>query len=99
MFPALSATVIPHAQEVRFRRGDAFAIDVQFQDDYDPPNGVDISRSVVKFGAKQGFGKFQASNDFIVGNLHPGLRCGTREAEMVTRIPGRRIPRRASEAV
>lgn len=68
VFPALSATVIPHAQEIRFRRGDSFSIDVQFQDDYDPPNSVDISRSIVKFGAKQGFGKFQASNDFIVGN-------------------------------
>lgn len=68
VFPALSATVIPHAQEIRFRRGDSFSIDVQVQDDQDPPNAVDISRSVVKFGAKQGFGKYQVSNDVIVGN-------------------------------
>jgi hypothetical protein len=68
VFPSLSATVLPHAQEIRFRRGDSFSIDVQVQDDQDPPSQVDISRSVIKFGAKQGFGKFQASNDYLVGN-------------------------------
>jgi len=56
VFPALSATVIPHSQEIKFFRGDSFDIDVQVQDDYDPPNRVDISRSVMRFAAKLGFG-------------------------------------------
>ena len=56
VFPSLSATVIPHSQEIKFRRGDSFDIDVQVQNDQDPPSKVDISRSVVRFGAKQGFG-------------------------------------------
>lgn len=56
MFPALSSTVITHSQEIRFYRGDSFDIDVQVQDDYDPPNRVDISRSILRFAAKIGFG-------------------------------------------
>ena len=68
VFPILSATVIPHAQEIRFRRGDSFSLNVQVQDDQDPPNTIDISRSVIKFGAKQGFGKYQVSNNVLVGN-------------------------------
>jgi len=68
VFPSLSATILPHSQEIKFRRGDSFSIDVQIQDDQDPPNNIDINRSIIKFGAKQGFGKFQVSNDYIVGN-------------------------------
>jgi hypothetical protein len=61
VFPALSATVLPHQQEIKFRRGDSFDIDVQVQDDQDPPNAVDISRCIMKFGAKQGFGVWPGS--------------------------------------
>jgi hypothetical protein len=92
VFPSLSATVIPHAQEIRFRRGDSFSLDVQVQDDNDPPNAVDISRAVVKFGAKQGFGKYQANNSVIVGN--EGLQIlkqsyVTAEVEMIDATNGR----------
>lgn len=69
VFPSLSATVIPHAQEIKFRRGDSFDIDVQIQDDQDPPNNVNISRGIVKFGAKQGFGTHPGSSlSPVVGN-------------------------------
>lgn len=69
VFPSLSATVIPHAQEIRFRRGDSFSLDVQVQDDQDPPSMVDISRSVLKFGAKQGYGQYNVARPtIIVGN-------------------------------
>jgi hypothetical protein len=52
---------------------------------------VDISRSVVKFGAKQGFGKFQVSNDVLVGN--EGLQIlkqsyVTTEIEMIAETNG-----------
>lgn len=56
VFPALSATIIPFAQEIRFRRGDSFDIDVQVQNDQDPPSRVDISRGVLRFAAKLGYG-------------------------------------------
>lgn len=55
VFPSLSATVIPHAQEIVFKRGDSFNIDVQVQDDQDPPSNVSIDRSVIRFAAKQGY--------------------------------------------
>lgn len=67
VFPALSATVLPHEQEIKFRRGDSFDIDVQVQDDRDPPSRVDISRSVLRFGAKQGYG-LTYNNGPLVGN-------------------------------
>jgi hypothetical protein len=67
VFPALSATVIPHSQEVRFYRGDSFDLDVQVQDDYDPPNRVDISRSVMRFAAKLGFGNVPYGS--TIGNV------------------------------
>lgn len=57
VFPSLSATVIPHAQEIKFRRGDSFDIDVQVQNDADPPSRIDIARSILRFGVKQGFGQ------------------------------------------
>lgn len=69
VFPSLSATVIPHSQEIKFRRGDSFNIDVQIQDDSDPPYKVDISRAILKFGAKQGYGVYPGSGTRpIVGN-------------------------------
>jgi hypothetical protein len=53
VFPELSFTVMPHSQEIRFRRGDSFNIDVQVQDDQDPPSNVSIARSVLRFAARQ----------------------------------------------
>jgi len=67
VFPSLSATIIPHQQEIKFRRGDSFDIDIQVQNDQDPPSRVDISRSILRFGAKQGFG-CTWNNDLVVGN-------------------------------
>jgi len=55
VFPSLSATIIPHAQEIVFKRGDSFDIDMQVQDDQDPPSNVSIDRSVIRFAAKQGY--------------------------------------------
>lgn len=68
VFPALSATVIPHRQEIKFRRGDSFDIDIQVQDDRDPPSMVDISASILRFGAKQGYGTTFNNDDLVVGN-------------------------------
>ncbi|MBW2170112.1 MAG: hypothetical protein JRG69_12805 [Deltaproteobacteria bacterium] len=67
VFPTLSATVLPHQQEIKFRRGDSFDINIQVQDDRDPPNMVDISRSILRFGAKQGYGTTW-DNTLEVGN-------------------------------
>lgn len=55
VFPALSATVLPHAQEIVFRRGDSFDIDIQVQDDQDPPSTVSIAYGILRFAAKQGY--------------------------------------------
>jgi len=68
VFPALSATVIPHRQEIKFRRGDSFDIDVQVQDDRDPPGIVSIDRSILRFGAKQGYGTTFNASELVVGN-------------------------------
>jgi len=68
VFPSLSATVMPHRQEVKFRRGDSFDLDLQVQNDQDPPSRVDISRSVIRFGAKQGYGMTYTSVSLAVGN-------------------------------
>ena len=56
VFPEISATVQPHSQEIRFRRGDSLDIPILIQDDQDPPSGVVIARSVLRWAAKQGFG-------------------------------------------
>jgi len=66
VFPALSSTVIPHAQEIKFRRGDSFDIDIQIQDDRDPPSEVDASNSVLRFGAKPGYGQYNVSTPSLV---------------------------------
>lgn len=68
VFPALSATVLPHKQEIKFWRGDSFDIDVQVQDDRDPPSLVDISMSILRFGAKQGYGTTFNASQLVVGN-------------------------------
>lgn len=68
VFPSLSATVMPHRQEIKFRRGDSFDLDVQVQNDQDPPSMVDISRSVMRFGAKQGYGVAYTPLSIAVGN-------------------------------
>jgi hypothetical protein len=57
VFPELSATVRVHSQEIKFYRGDAFNIDVQVQNDEDPPSGVDVGLSILRFAAKQGYGE------------------------------------------
>lgn len=56
VFPELSATVQPHSQEIKFFRGDSFDIDVQVQNEQDPPMNSSLEGSVVRFAAKQGFG-------------------------------------------
>ena len=102
VFPALSATVIPHQQEIKFRRGDSFDIDVQVQDDRDPPRMVDISRSVLRFGAKQGYGTTW-DNELVVNN--EGLQVMktsalASEVEFINETSGRaRIKIRKSDTV
>lgn len=67
VFPELSATSIPHAQEIRVRRGDSMEIPVQVQDDEDPPDPVNIDSGVVRWAAKQGFGQTEREG-VTVGN-------------------------------
>jgi len=67
VFPELSPTVQPHAQEVRFHRGDSFDIDVQVQNDVDPPSSVSIANSVLRFAARIGHG-YVPPNLISVGN-------------------------------
>lgn len=57
VFPELSATIVPHSQEIRLRRGDAVDIEIQVQDDLDPPNGFGLSGAVMRWAAKKGFGE------------------------------------------
>jgi hypothetical protein len=68
VFPSLSATVIPHAQEIVFKRGDSFDIDVQVQDDQDPPSNVSIAYGVLRFAAKQGYSGITSSPGVTIGN-------------------------------
>lgn len=56
VFPEFSFTLRPNRQEIKFFRGDAFDIPVQIQDDNDPPNGITISKSVLRFASKLGVG-------------------------------------------
>lgn len=56
VYPQLSATVIPHAQEIRLRRGDSLDIPVQVQNEKDPPDPVSIGGGVLRWAAKQSFG-------------------------------------------
>lgn len=65
VFPTLSASVQAHAQEIRFRRGDAFALRVQVQDDQDPPDQVGIDGCFARFAVKQGYGQTDAYRSFL----------------------------------
>lgn len=67
VFPELSGTALPHSQEIRVRRGDSLDIDVQFQDDLDPPDPFSVSGAVIRWAAKQGFGKTERAG-VTVGN-------------------------------
>jgi hypothetical protein len=68
VFPELSATIIPHAQEIRIRRGDSADIGVQFQNDADPPDAFQIpGGSVLRWAAKIGFGQTEREG-VVVGN-------------------------------
>lgn len=67
VFPELSATVIPHAQEIRVHRGDAVDIHVQLQDDLDPPNPFSLSGGILRWAAKIGYGKTEREG-VTVGN-------------------------------
>lgn len=70
VFPELSSTILPHAQEIRFYRGDDLDIGVQIQNDLDPPDKVAISDSVLRFAAKIGAGGVPTSlrNRVVLGN-------------------------------
>jgi|SRR6056300_567843 len=56
VYPTLSATKLPHAQEIRFRRGETLDLPIQIQDDQDPPDKVALLNAVIRFAAKQTFG-------------------------------------------
>lgn len=65
-FPMLSATRLPHTQEIRLFRGDSFRIGVRLQDDADPPNTVSLAGALIRFSVKQGFGSYVQPQ--LVGN-------------------------------
>lgn len=65
VYPELSSTVLPHAQEVRMRRGDDLDLGFQIQNDYDPPDAVLIDNAVVRWAAKQGYGVGERAGLFI----------------------------------
>lgn len=70
VFPELSSTVLPHAQEIRFFRGDSLDIGIQVQDDRDPADPVSLSNCLLRFAAKQGHGGVPSSlrNKVVLGN-------------------------------
>lgn len=65
VYPELSSTILPHAQEVKMRRGDDLDLRFQVQNDYDPPDQVLISGAVVRWAAKQGYGVGERDGLFI----------------------------------
>jgi hypothetical protein len=67
VFPELSATAIPIAQELRLHRGDAVSIGIQVQDDQDPPDPVSLAGGVLRWAAKIGFGRTEREG-VVVGN-------------------------------
>lgn len=67
VFPELASTVIPHAQEVRVRRGDDLDLDFQLQNDKDPPDVVTADLGVIRWAAKQGFGVTERDG-VVIGN-------------------------------
>lgn len=62
VYPELSSTILPHSQEIRFYRGDSFTFHVSTQNDAQPPSSVDISRSVIRFAARQNFASYTYEN-------------------------------------
>jgi hypothetical protein len=62
VYPELSSTILPHRQEIRFYRGDSFTFHVSTQNDAQPPSNVDISRSVIRFAARQDFAGYTYAN-------------------------------------
>lgn len=62
MYPELSSTILPYSQEIRFHRGDSFTFHVSTQNDAQPPSTVDISRSVIRFAARQDFASYTYVN-------------------------------------
>ena len=70
VFPELSSTILPHAQEIRFYRGDSLDIAVQAQNDGDPADKVTLTDSVLRWAAKQGHGNVPSSlrNKLVLGN-------------------------------
>lgn len=67
VYPELSATLIPHAQEIRLRRGDALNIAIQVQTDGDPPDPMGIDDAVVRWAAKIGYGQTEREG-VTIGN-------------------------------
>lgn len=67
VFPVLSSTVITHQQDIRLRRGDTLDIQVQVQNDEDPPLEFNVGGCVLRWAAKQGFGETER-RDLILGN-------------------------------
>lgn len=67
VFPELSATIIPYAQEIRLRRGDSADIGVQLQNDADPPDAFQLGGGVLRWAAKIGFGQTERDG-VVVGN-------------------------------
>ncbi len=70
VFPELSSTILPHGQEIRFYRGDDLDLQVQLQNENDPPDPLSLTNSVVRFAAKQGYGNVPTSlrNRVVLGN-------------------------------
>lgn len=64
VFPELSATILPYAQEIRLRRGDDIDLRFQIQNDKDPPDPVNIN-GVVRWATKQGYGQGERAGIFI----------------------------------
>ena len=67
VFPELSATVQAHSQEIKFFRGDSFDIDLQLQNEFDPPSNSSLDGAVVRFAAKQGHGVTNIAG-YLTGN-------------------------------
>jgi hypothetical protein len=81
VFPQLSPTRLSAAQEIRFYRGDSFRIGVQLQDDRDPPSGVSLVGALIRFSAKQGFGKYVQPQ--IIGNDAAMVRKTSRDENQI----------------
>ncbi len=63
VYPSISASFLPHKQEISFHRGDTLNIPIQIQDDQDPPDPVMISGGVLRWSAKQNGPALPADNN------------------------------------